>query len=119
MTTAEFENYQARADNDHHNFLVNLYVRKRAGDGRWSIRLWPDGRNSIWQSDLQDGPEPEYLDGHSPFLSLTYEEARVAYEALAEFFGHNVHGASALRKDYDHERKRVDSLIGFITGGRV
>lgn len=52
-------------------------------------------------------------------LRLTHDAARALYEALAKHYGglHDEAGVRALRADYDHERGRVDRLIGHLIGG--
>jgi hypothetical protein len=45
-------------------------------------------------------------------LVVTDEEVlRALYEALADHFGGSGHDTRALRKDYEHEKGRVDKLI--------
>lgn len=62
--------------------------------------------------DASEGAtEPNAAD----WLRLPEEDARALYEALAEHFGHAGHDIRALRKDYDAERKRVDTFIEHLT----
>lgn len=48
--------------------------------------------------------------GRGERLVLTDDVARALYEALAVHYGHTGHDMRALRKDYEHERGRVDRL---------
>lgn len=48
-----------------------------------------------------------------PTLRLGGEEARALLDALTVHF-HGADDARALRRDYDHERQRVDTLIGHL-----
>ena len=50
-------------------------------------------------------------------LRIRTEAARALYEALADHFGHAGHDARALRRDYEAERKRVDTFIAHLTTG--
>ena len=50
-------------------------------------------------------------------LFLPEHVARALYEELADHFGHSGHDTRALRRDYDAERKRVDTFIAHLTGG--
>jgi hypothetical protein len=46
-------------------------------------------------------------------LRLPEDHARALYEALARFFG-GAPDMAVLRADFQHERTRVDRLIGFL-----
>lgn len=63
-----------------------------------------------------DGPTRP---GDDTRLALPYDAARALYEALADHFGHAGHDARALRRDYEAERKRVDTFIAHLTGPRA
>lgn len=54
-------------------------------------------------------------------LMLHEDEARAVYEALASYFGGLGADMTALRKDYDAERRRVDKFIDLVirTAGDV
>ena len=58
------------------------------------------------QRDLRPGElfPDEYV------LRLTGDEARALLESLIRYF-HGAEDTRALRKDYDHEKQRVDKLI--------
>lgn len=67
----------------------------------------------------------EYLDESKPEtkstakpLHLREDEARAVYEALGRYFGGDAVSNQRLRQDYDHERGRVDKLIGHLIGVR-
>lgn len=51
-------------------------------------------------------------------LLLREDIARAVYEALADHFGHSGHDTRALRRDYEDERKRVDTFIAHLTRQR-
>lgn len=61
------------------------------------------------------GPQMPHDDAR---LRISNEAARALYEALAEHFGHAGHDARALRRDYEAERKRVDTFISHLTERR-
>lgn len=46
-----------------------------------------------------------------PTMRIGQDEARALLDALTRHF-HGAEDTRALRRDYDHERKRVDQLIG-------
>ena len=78
-----------------------------------------EGRILHWQvseADYDPG-EAVQVDRHDPaVLALPEAVARAIYEELGKHFGGGAdHGA--LRKDYDAERKRVDTFIAHLTGG--
>lgn len=47
-------------------------------------------------------------------LTVTEEEARALYEALAELYGHRPADGRQMRRDFEHERARADKLIDSI-----
>lgn len=49
-------------------------------------------------------------------LTIPDDVARALYESLAEHYGHSGHDTRALRRDYDHERGRVDKLLDHLMG---
>ncbi|PZG12952.1 hypothetical protein C1I95_24735 [Micromonospora craterilacus] len=50
-----------------------------------------------------------------PSLRMDEDVARALYDALAEHFGHAA-GGRQQRADFEHERGRVDRLIGMVGG---
>lgn len=61
-----------------------------------------------------DPASPERINDDAR-LRISNEAARALYEALADHFGHAGHDARALRRDYEAERKRVDTFIAHLT----
>lgn len=59
----------------------------------------------------REDPQTATKAPHEAWLPLREDIARAMYEALAEYFGHNIVNARQLRIDYDAERKRVDRFI--------
>lgn len=47
-------------------------------------------------------------------LRLSEDSARALYEALGRYFGGDAVSNTQLRTDYNHERARVDMLIGHL-----
>lgn len=62
----------------------------------------------------QFGLRPSYEEQAATTLVLSVDDARAIYEALGEHFGHAGASAAALRKDYDAERRRVDTLTAAV-----
>lgn len=58
-----------------------------------------------------NGAEP----GEDFWLHLPQDAGRALYEALARHYGGISVDAASLRKDYDAERKRVDTFIAHLT----
>lgn len=66
----------------------------------------------LWEpATYQRQAEPATVEPQEAWLGLREDVARAMYEALAEYFGHNIVNARQLRIDYEHERKRVDRFI--------
>jgi hypothetical protein len=88
---------------------VDVTVGEEHNDGSgWYVR-W--GEVSSAPFDPQTEPPREAR------LRLKEDVARAIYEALGDHFGHAGHDARALRKDYEAERKRVDTLIAHLAAG--
>jgi len=87
-----------------------VYRDHPAGDTTY--RTWETRRHFV-RADGES--EPQVDDGRDMWLRLDPEEARALYDALGEYFGHTSTGSQALRKDYEAERKRVDTLISHLT----
>lgn len=91
------------------NYACDAIVIYRPGR---EILEWVNGR-AAWRPideriDLQEPPVDK--------LTICDEEVlRALYEALAEHFGGTGRDARALRKDYEHEKDRVDKLIDAVT----
>ena len=49
-------------------------------------------------------------------LLLAEDTARAIYQALGEYFGGMAADQRLLRRDYEDERKRVDTFIAHLTG---
>lgn len=73
---------------------------KRLGVNDRGVLTWVGG----------DQPEQDY-----PFLRFHDDDvARALYEALANYFGGTGHDTRALRKDYEHEKARLDKVIDHL-----
>lgn len=83
----------------------------REGDGSRVVAQWPPIMQA-WRTIEEPSTTPQDED----WLRLDEDDARAIYEALADYFGHSGHDTRALRRDYDDERRRVDRLIGAVTG---
>lgn len=68
----------------------------------------------LWEPATYKREDPQtaaMTEPHEAWLPLREDVARAVYEALAEYYGHDVVNARQLRRDYEAERKRVDKLI--------
>lgn len=70
-------------------------------------RLILDGRALSWET-IEEGTVTE------PTLVIGDEIARALLDTLTRYY-HGAEDTRALRRDYDAERKRVDSLIEHVT----
>jgi len=69
----------------------------------------PSGRHAHrWEEVSNDGRVVE------PTLRLDEETARTLLDVLTRHY-QGAEDTRALRRDYDHERKRVDQLVGSLT----
>jgi len=88
-----------------YNYACDTIVIYKPGR---EILEWQQGRG-VWQPldrrvDLQEPPAQK-------LVIYDEEVLRALYEALADHFGGSGHDTRALRKDYEHEKGRVDRLI--------
>jgi len=74
-----------------------------------------DVREMILWGDVAVTRITEATPSEGAFLHLPNDVARALYEALSRHFGGNVVDATALRRDYDAERTRVDLFIKHLT----
>jgi hypothetical protein len=79
-----------------------------------TVMLWP--RLPVFQA-RDELSMPDIPSDLTADLKLDEDSARALYEALADFFGHGANNTKQLRKDYDHERGRVDTFIKHLLGG--
>lgn len=93
-------------------FLSIALIREQDGTPRQILRILEGGDPTTlrWE-DLPDPPAPDV----APTLQLGDNEARALLEALARHYG-GADDVRALRRDYDAERKRVDTLTSALTG---
>lgn len=75
------------------------------------LRIVEGGNDTVYR--WEDLPDPPVLDT-PPSFQLGDAEARALLEALTRHY-HGAEDTSALRKDYDAERKRVDDLTTSLT----
>jgi hypothetical protein len=88
---------------------VKIAIRHEEAEARW-LRMFPldlGTRDLLIPRAAASTAPPE---GHDQWLRLRDEEARAVYEALGEYFGHQVSDNRLLRADYADERRRVDKL---------
>ena len=75
----------------------------------------PDGNgDDTYEEAVPAGASPA---NNAPSLRLRDDLARALLDALAVHYG-GTGDTRTLRKDYEHERGRVDSLISHLMGGR-
>lgn len=95
-------------------FAVHVALGHEFADGRiGSLRQWPHAPVRVVTPDAAD----QHPVGDD-WLRLDPDEARALYEALAEHYGHTANDVRQLRKDYDHERRRVDLFLKHTLGER-
>lgn len=69
-----------------------------------------------WGAEVRREPNtPAAEQDDSAWLRLDEDAGRALYEALARHYGGISVDAASLRKDYDAERKRVDTFISHLT----
>jgi hypothetical protein len=85
---------------------VRIHLAETQHDGTGHIARFADVEMERYETPgaIVNDPAP---------LRLPEDHARALYEALARFFG-GAPDMAQLRADYNHERNRVDRLIGFI-----
>lgn len=89
--------------------FIMLYPPEGSMDGRPRILRLPVGDQKY--PDWEEIPPTGVVD--EPTLRLGTDEARALLDALTNHF-HGAEDTRALRRDYDHERERVDTLIGHL-----
>lgn len=91
---------------------IAVAIVRECGGAR-ELLTWSAGEVKVLDPDGRAHPEDDF----ESWLHLQEDEARALYEALGDHFGHAGHDIRALRKDYEAERKRVDSFIAHLTMG--
>jgi hypothetical protein len=86
---------------------VAITMKEEEGQRRHVLHLGPDGARN-WESVVPGASTP-------PTFHLGDEEATALLAALASHY-QGVDDQRALRKDYDHERGRVDKLTDALIG---
>lgn len=86
--------------------LKVVVLRKNAGTAAL-IQVGSNNRLDMWKH-IDDAVE-------SPFIWITEDTGRALLEALLEHYNGS-QDTRQLRKDYDHERARVDKLINYAIG---
>lgn len=100
---------KAYVERDLFSDCVKIHLATRTADGSFHV-LHDDGAIRTYSRDEAATYEPMA----QPFLRLPTELAYALLDALAAHFG-GVSEVRQLRKDYEHERARVDRLIAHIT----
>ena len=102
---------RAHAEFDPQRLGVRIHVRREFDGGPAQVLHW----GTISVSQVTEGNAAATL-ADDGWLRLPEDDARAIYEALADHFGHSGNDTRALRRDYDAERKRVDTFIAHLTG---
>lgn len=90
--------------------LAIALIQESEGLPRRILRIVEGGSNTVYQwEDLPDRPEPDI----APTFQLGDSEARAVLESLTRHYN-GADDVRALRRDYDHERKRVDQLTATL-----
>jgi len=97
---------KARVEFDPRMIGVRVALIHDLGAGTYDVLQWERPAVKRYSGEGA-ATEPSETD----WLTLSDDDARALYEALADHFGHSGHDTRSLRKDYDAERKRVDDLI--------
>lgn len=93
---------------DHVNATLYVQIGRRTGDGHEVvIELGGAGHATTVRFPEGISARPDEL------LAIPVDIARALHDALARHFG-GTFESHQLRKDYDHERSRVDRLIGAV-----
>jgi len=103
---------RAHVEFDPYMFGVRLAVRRDGSGSNGVVLKWEQPTVEL-VTEAGAAPDP------ATWLRLDEDDARAIYEALAEHFGHAGHDIRALRKDYDAERARVDTLIEYAMTSKV
>lgn len=86
-------------------------IQESDGHPRRILRIVEGGTDTVYRwEDLPDPPTPDIV---APTLQLGDSEARALLEALARHYA-GADDVRALRRDYDHERTRVDGLTSTL-----
>ena len=98
---------------------THVHVKHNALARTAEVTIVDNGVALAW-GDLERVPLPAdpslvAVDAVPP-LRIPEHVARALYDALGDYFGHSTHDARALRRDYDHERRRVDRLVDALIG---
>lgn len=101
--------YKAAARYDYQTGRIFVYVRSEGADGIHVNWVPVEGQNHT-RVGMVSNPGEERLP------SYIFDEAmsRPIYEALKQLYEPNTDNVVALRKDYDHERARVDKLLDHL-----
>lgn len=107
------EGWHAKAEYDYRHFAVGLFIGRRSGEYLTTF----DFSNVQATTESRSESERSYGTAPDPRLFLTEEAARALYDALGELYGFPANNAQSLRKDYEHEKQRVDKFIDkFLKG---
>ena len=90
---------------------VKIALVLRSDDHEAHVLKWGDPTVAVMPHGAAVAEDP------SDWLNLSSDLARALYESLARHFGGAAVDTTALRKDYDAERKRVDTFISHLTRG--
>jgi hypothetical protein len=100
--------FRAAAKDDYRTGRIYVYVASEA-NGHHVNWAPAEGQNhTLVATDIDPGMERD------PAFILDEEVARPVYEALKRLFEPNTDNVTALRKDYNDERARVDKLINAL-----
>jgi hypothetical protein len=96
-------------------YLAVALIREGDGVPQQILRIEDAGSPTTYRwEDLPDVPSPDL----APTLEIGDSEARALLEALVRYYN-GAEDTRALRRDYDHERERVDRLteaLGTVVG---
>lgn len=99
---------RAQVAEDWSRFGIAVLISQHTEDGKRIATLHFNDGIASWD------PPPTGTAPIDPTLRLDHEEANALLVALTNHY-QGVDDQRALRKDYDHERGRVDKLIGTVT----
>lgn len=99
---------RAQVAEDWSRFGIVVLISQHTEDGKRIATLHFNDGIASWD------PPPTGATQIDPTLRLDHEEANALLAALTNHY-QGVDDQRALRKDYDHERGRVDKLIDVVT----
>lgn len=104
---------RARAEYYPPTMEVRIAVTRILGSDSVASQIFRWTQPTIVDVTAQELESREPSDGGG-WLYLDEEAARAIYEALADHFGHTGHDMRTLRRDFEHERGRVDKVLGML-----